>query len=266
LLHALYAAILRGLRDRKEEADPKRHADWARTLADARLDALRTLIPPPSATVFNRERQEILTDLHLFLRLQATEKGRTAVGFEVSFGGGPAEGEPLAQADPVLIDLGPGLRFALRGRIDRIDRLADGSYEIVDYKTGWFRPDDYAGTFRGGRLLQHALYSLAATQLLQRQEPTARVSGSTYYLPTARGQAERITYPAAAVAGLKNVLRDLFAIVGAGLFVHTADEDDCKYCEVGRACGRDAHTRAHRKIENEANRVLAPYWNLGEHE
>ncbi len=264
-LHGLYAAILRELRERKEKADPKRHGAWAREVADARMAELRALIPPPSTDVFHRERQELLRDLDLFLRLEAAAKGRTPLGFEVSFGAGPAEGEPLAQAEPVIIDLGAGLRFALRGRIDRIDRLADGSHEIIDYKTGWYRADAYAGTFQGGRLLQHALYALAATQLLRRQDPKARVSASSYYLPTARGQAERATYPAKA-AGLKDVLGDLFDIVGRGLFVHTADENDCKYCEVGRACGRDVYARAEQKIENDANDVLGPYWKLAEHE
>ncbi|MDO8476153.1 MAG: PD-(D/E)XK nuclease family protein [Candidatus Rokubacteria bacterium] len=265
LLHGLYAAILRELRERKEQADPKRHGTWAREVADARLAELRALIPPPSTDVFDRERQELLRDLDLFLRLEAAAKERRPVGFEVSFGGGATEGEPLAQAEPVMIDLGTGLRFALRGRIDRIDRLADGSYEIIDYKTGRYWPDNYTGTFQGGRLLQHALYALAATHLLRRQDPKARVSASSYYLPTARGQAERATFPAKA-AGLEDVLRDLFDIVGQGLFVHTADEDDCKFCEVGRACGRDPYARAERKLENDANDSLRPYWRLGEHE
>ena len=92
------------------------------------------------------------------------------------------------------------------------------------------------------------------------------MSASAYYLPTARGQAERPTYLPAATAGIKNVLRDLLDIVGAGLFVHTAHEDDCKYCDMGRACGRDAYARAEQKLENDANNVLGPYWRLAEHE
>ena len=60
-----------------------------------------------------------------------------------------AEGEPLARAEPVTVDLGAGLRFRLRGRIDRIDRLADGSYEVVDYKTGRYWPDGLDGHVRG---------------------------------------------------------------------------------------------------------------------
>ena len=46
----------------------------------------------------------------------------------------------------------------LGGKIDRIDRADDGTYHVVDYKTGGFFRDDYQGTFRAGRLLQHALY------------------------------------------------------------------------------------------------------------
>jgi ATP-dependent helicase/DNAse subunit B len=82
--------------------------------------------------------------------------------------GGTTEGEALGQREPVTIDLGDGLRFKLRGRIDRLDKLADGTYEAVDYKTGGaFLPGGLDATFAGGRQLQHALYALAAVQLLR---------------------------------------------------------------------------------------------------
>jgi ATP-dependent helicase/nuclease subunit B len=160
-LHTLYATLLRELREINEAPDPQRHSLRLRSLGEQKLAELRTLIPPPSESVFDRERAEILRDLDLFLRLEAEAPGRVPVGLEVAFGAGTAQGEPLAQADPVTLDLGAGLCFRLRGRIDRLDRLPDDSLEVVDYKTGRYRPDDWAGTFAGGRLLQHALYALA---------------------------------------------------------------------------------------------------------
>ena len=36
---------------------------------------------------------------------------------------------------PVPCDLGARPHL-LRGRVDRVDRLADGGYELIDYKTG----------------------------------------------------------------------------------------------------------------------------------
>jgi RecB family exonuclease len=266
MLHALYAEILREVRTTKQRLDPARHGPRLAAMAEALLDAHRRLVPPPSDHVFERERQETLDDLALFLRLEAEDTARQAVGFEVSFGAGPAEGETLAQAEPVTIDLGGGLRFELRGRIDRIDRLADGTYEVVDYKTGVYWARSYAGTFSGGRMLQHSLYALAATQLLRRADPAARVSSACYYFPTGRGHGARKTCLPVTEAQIAGVLRDLFDTLKTGAFVHTEDEDDCKWCEFGRACGRTPFERAALKIDNGANAVLEPYWRLADHE
>jgi DNA helicase II / ATP-dependent DNA helicase PcrA len=43
------------------------------------------------------------------------------------------EGEPVWFERSFQFKLGPHL---LRGRVDRVDRLPDGSYELIDYKTG----------------------------------------------------------------------------------------------------------------------------------
>lgn len=155
LLHDLYARILRELRERSEKVDPRRHRARARELGEAALEKTRAGMPPPSDHVFERERQEILHDLDLFLQFDAADKGREPVYFEVPFGVGAVGGESLGQAEPVTLDLGGGLRFRVRGRIDRIDRLTDGTYQVIDYKTGWYY-DQFSGTFKGGRLLQHA--------------------------------------------------------------------------------------------------------------
>lgn len=265
VLHALYAEILREIRAEGAVVDPERHFPLARDLAVRNLAELCAQMPPPSGHVFERETQEILDDLALFLRFEA-EGRREAIGFEVSFGAGDPEGEPLAQPDPVTIDLGGGLVFRLRGRIDRIDRLGDGTYEVIDYKTGFYQALDFRGTFQGGRLLQHALYALAAMQLLRKQDPGARVSRSCYYLPTVRGGGERAVCPPVTSAQVATVLRDLFDLVAGGAFVHTSEPRDCRWCGFGDACGARPLERAKAKIANEANRMLAPYRRLAQHE
>jgi len=184
----------------------------------------------------------------------------------VGFGAGGVEGEPLARPEPLMIDLGGGLQFRLRGRIDRIDRLPDGTYEVVDYKTGrlWL-PGGTNALFAGGRQLQHALYALAAAHLLRAADPAARVSRSSYYFPTRRGRAERLVRPGEN-PDTPHVLRDLFDVLAAGAFVHTASKVDCTYCEVKRACGRDPVERAEAKLDHAPNVVLDPYRRLQAHE
>jgi ATP-dependent helicase/nuclease subunit B len=153
LLHRLYARLGRELRARGERLDP-RHGARLRELGEAEVQALRVEMPPPSDHVFERERAALLRDLALFLALEAREPARTPVGFEVTFGGVADDAEPLARAEPVTVELGPGLRVRLRGRIDRIDRLADGGHEVTDYKTGGFWRPAWAGWFGGGRQLR----------------------------------------------------------------------------------------------------------------
>lgn len=267
ILHALYAAIMREIRDRQETPDPARHGARLRQLGEEALAAHRALVPPPSDGVFDREARELQSDLALFLRFEAEEHAtRTPLGFEIGFGGA-TEGEALGRREPVTLDLGEGLRFRLRGRIDRIDRLADGTYEVVDYKTGGaFLPGGLQATFAGGRQLQHALYALVAMDLLRERDAQARAVGS-YYFPTSRGRRERRVRPAATQAQAAAVLRDLFDVLAAGAFVHTpAVDDDCRFCEFGRACGARVAERARAKLARADNEPLDAYRRLQAHE
>jgi RecB family exonuclease len=267
ILHDLFATIMREIRDRKEAPDPARHGARLRELGQAALAGHRALVPPPSDGVYEREERELLSDLALFLKFEAEDcRGRRPLGFEVAFGG-TTEGEALGRREPVTIDLGDGLRFKLRGRIDRLDRLADGTYEAVDYKTGRaFLPGGLDATFAGGRQLQHALYALAAVELLRATDRQARVVGS-YYFPTSRGRRERQVRPASTQAQAAAVLRDLFDLLAAGAFVHSPNQDeDCRFCEFDRACGPRATERARTKIKSGDNNTLEAYRRLSAHE
>ena len=60
-----------------------------------------------------------------------------------------------------------GLALRVAGRMDRIDQVEPATFEILDYKTGKFWRDGWKGAFAGGARLQHALYGLAAVELLK---------------------------------------------------------------------------------------------------
>jgi DNA helicase-2/ATP-dependent DNA helicase PcrA len=68
-------------------------------------------------------------------------------------------GEPVWFERSFAFELGP---HRLRGRVDRVDRLQDGSYELIDYKTG--RPKSES-QLQGD--IQLSLYGLAARESWQ---------------------------------------------------------------------------------------------------
>jgi DNA helicase-2/ATP-dependent DNA helicase PcrA len=78
------------------------------------------------------------------------------------------EWEPIWFERPFTFKLGPHL---LRGRIDRVDRLPDGEYELIDYKTG--RPKSPAQLADD---VQLSLYAVGA-----REAWTVEASQQAYY-------------------------------------------------------------------------------------
>ena len=207
--------------------------------------------------MYTAESAELLGDLEAFVDAEESLRDVDPVAFEVSFGR-PAEddAERLARREPVAIPLGGDRRLNVAGRIDRIDRVgrAPGhAYQVVDYKTGRYWHDDYAGTFVGGRLLQHALYGRAAEELLAKIDSRARITQGVYWFPTGRGWGKRVVVAAPAAGELQGVLADLVGLVGDGAFTQTPDEKECGRCDFRAACGRQPWTDAARKVEADSD-------------
>jgi DNA helicase-2/ATP-dependent DNA helicase PcrA len=104
------------------------------------------------------------------------------------------EREREAEAEPVWLEKKFDIRIGphhVRGRVDRVDRLPDGSYELIDYKTGERKSEADLESD-----LQLALYRLAARQAWGLEAST----GSYYYVldadkvaaPTKPDDAERV--------------------------------------------------------------------------
>jgi len=240
-LHDLFAGFMRRMRDEGREIDGRNDRAWLRARAEKRLDELRAEMPPPSEEVFDRESRDLLADVEQFFDAELErEASRVPVGFEVGFGMADAQGEALNQAEPVTVDLGSGLRFRLHGRIDRIDQIADGVFEVIDYKTGSYYEPKFKGTFRGGKLLQHALYGLAATELLKKVHPKPKVAQGVYYFPSYKGGLERREIATPSIAALRGVLSDLREVIASGAFAHASDHGDCRFCDMAAACGAPA--------------------------
>jgi RecB family exonuclease len=90
-----------------------------------------------------------------------------------------AEGEPAWLERKFDIRIGP---HHVRGRVDRVDRLPDGSYELIDYKTGERKSEADLESD-----LQLALYRLAAREAWDLEAG----SGSYYYVL----DAEKVAAP-----------------------------------------------------------------------
>jgi ATP-dependent helicase/nuclease subunit B len=265
LLHDLYAGLLRRCRAANRRAATKDDGAWlcdegTRMLADLALE-----MPPPSDEVRDRETKLLLEDLALFVEAETTLKPTsTPIGFEVAFGrAGQGDGEPLAQAEPVVVNV-EGLTMRIAGRIDRIDQVGPHEFEIIDYKTGGYFAPSWKGTFAGGTRLQHALYGLAATELLKRRlDPKAKIVGAEYYFPSTKGNQERKRIPTPSLATTSQLLSELRTVIASGLFVHSPKEEACKWCHHGLACGRGVHQRTEAKL---ADAKLAPFVRLAGHE
>ncbi len=214
LLHDLYERFLK-------EAPP-RNAERLKHMGLEALQELKRRIPPPSPRLEALETEALLQDLEDFADLEAVETGRTPIGLEVPFG-------------PLTLEVG-GVSFPLKGRIDRIDRLAGGpDHEVVDYKTGraWSLARRRA-RLEGGAQLQHALYARAAEAQLG-----ISVSKSSYLFPTARGNFLRLTRPRIPDEELGKLLGRILDAASAGTFLQTADAGTCGRCAFRKACGEE---------------------------
>ena len=195
-LHDIYAALLRRCRTANRRPDMKEDGKWFLDLAQAALDRLNAEMPPATTEILARETRDFLADVELFLEGECEASGTEPIGFEVSFGRPLGENEEdLARAQPVEIDLGGGLTFRIAGRIDRIDKVGPTEFQVLDYKTGGYWRDDWKGTFNGGRRLQHALYGLAAVELLRARYKRRRSAARLTTSPVTRDAGSVCTLP-----------------------------------------------------------------------
>jgi ATP-dependent helicase/nuclease subunit B len=260
-LHDIYAALLRRCRAAKRRADIVADGPWLRAYAQAALDRLNRDMPPATQEILDRETKDFLADVELFLEAESESAHAEPIALEVSFGRPlDDEDEPLAHEEPVEIDLGGGLTFRIAGRVDRIDRIGASEFQVLDYKTGGFWRKDWQGTFDGGRRLQHALYGLAAVELLKARYKNPKVTRAVYYFPSHKGRRERVVIPAPSRSQIAAVLSDLRDMIVAGAFVHASASKPCRFCDYTAACPAGVQEQAKAKA---GDPTLIAYGRLG---
>jgi DNA helicase-2/ATP-dependent DNA helicase PcrA len=133
-----------------------------------------------------------------------------------------SEGEPVWLEHKFDIRIGP---HHVRGRVDRVDRLPDGNYELIDYKTGERKSEAELEND-----LQLALYRLAAREAWDLEAS----SGSYYYVLDAEKVAAPISPDDA-----ERVERTVLA-VGEGVmgqdFEPRPSPTTCSWCDYRLIC------------------------------
>ncbi len=225
ILHDVYEKTIETAKEEGIERGSAAMVALVESIFEQRVESFRYRVPTPSEAVFERERRALRADLDVFLEMLAEETADWLAA-EWSFGYGD-QGHPF-------VALGSGDKVAyLGGYIDRIDELDGNELAIVDYKTGGaYQYGERAGTYNGGRRLQHALYTHAVEQILQR--PVARAS---YQFPTHNGRGDRVEYERSQLDGWPEILEELFEMVAAGHFPPAFDKDPpCKFCDFQPLC------------------------------
>ncbi len=249
LLHDVLCVFMKGLRERGESLGEKAFGEEIRRVAEKVMETYREENPPPSEAVFERERREIFGALDVFLK--AEEKREEKVEpllFEVNFGFEGEEGEGISES--VILEVGPGISFRLKGKIDRVDRKGRGSYRVIDYKTGSYKSYESIKAFGKGKYLQHALYAEAAEKILKEKkiDEAARVTVTGYSFPTGRGDGREILIENFDRARLKELLLNLFVFLEKGYFL-VNPKASCDFCDYGVVCGKGVINRTKEKKE-----------------
>ena len=130
--------------------------------------------------------------------------------------------KPLVLEQPFSL---PVDGFVVRGRIDRVDRHPDGTYEVIDYKTGSARrPVELQ------RDLQLGIYAMAAREVF-RFEP---LTLSYYYLET--GDRVSVEKPADRLADDRETVSKVADGIRAEFFAPKPDRMKCAGCDFRLLC------------------------------
>ncbi len=226
LLHTIFERFGREFRGRQAELDAPAATEALERIVGDEIDRFRDRVPAPSAAAQLAESDEVLRSARVFLEMERSLRTGEWLDFELKFGYGGAE-----PAELVLPD-GRGVR--IRGRIDRVDRLPDGSLLVVDYKTGrarYYERVPGEPPFAGGRQIQAGVYSAVVERLLR--IPVERFE---YRFPTVRGEHGVVPYEGAEIDGASAVVETLLTLVERGLFLPTDEPQDCSWCDYKAAC------------------------------
>jgi RecB family exonuclease len=259
MMHDIFQRSMEALVERGEKPSFSAHRELFHRIALGEIAAQREEIPPATESVFVRQREEALDSCDVFLRTeeQRAEKIEPKY-FEVVFGYDDAEEAPFGMTEPLEIPLKCG-KLRVGGRIDRIDRNRNGSWEVWDYKTGSLWGFHERWRLKQGTKLQHAIYARAVDAMLEAQGIHEKVGSAGYYFPTPKGGGE-LSARQCGAGELETALNELFDTIGRGWFP-VPDEGNCRFCEFDPICRSEkAKERVTRKLEANVNDPAVAAW------
>ena len=204
--------------------------DRVESIVAARCEEMARVSWNPARWAFDQQRALTMVE-HVAQELReeaARPEGWRPVAAESAFGPGPEDEYP-----PLPIQLSSGI-VHLRGKVDRLDRKADGSVRVLDYKTGKntryrnIAADETQDNFdptAGGTQLQLPIYSLhALTQVLASCIDEADGSGDdtpaveSVYRFLADGTEIAVPWTPAVREDVLRQLERITTAIGQGLF------------------------------------------------
>jgi ATP-dependent helicase/nuclease subunit B len=230
-------------------------AELDRVIADV-AERHREQFAPAIPRVWDDGIAAVRVDLRQWLRLAAADRsGWIPWRFEFAFGMPPGHAgleremqDPASTAQPAALEGG----IQLRGKIDLIERNADGKLRVTDHKTGRARVAKGA-VIGGGQALQPVLYALTAEQLLSASVEAGRL----YYCTMAGGYEERVVPldDRAREAG-RRVAQTIGLALERGFLPAAPAERACEFCDYLCVCGPYDEYRVKRKNRRALQELL----------
>jgi len=269
LLHEVFRAFMAALRKRDLLPDFQRDYKMLNKVLDLQIKQYRADFPPPSPMVLELECRRLRQAARIFLLEEETFCTQSVPMFlEAAVGMSPeGEGTPLDTRDPVRITLPGGRAIRVRGKIDRVDRIAgdgDPRFAIWDYKTGSSGKYSQEDPLKQGRFVQGALYvELVRKRLREAVSPAAAVESFGYFFPSDREHGERLWWSSQELTAGLEVIEQLCRMPAAGCFPLSDDPGDMDsrrndyHSVIGDA--RAAAGAVKAMMENQENDALEPF-------
>ena len=148
-------------------------------------------MPAATPEILERETQDFLADVELFLEAECEDvdvrrrsASRCRSGVRWMTTRSRSRGRSRSRST-----LAAASRSGSPDASTASTRSAPPTFEVLDYKTGGYWRDNWKGVFAGGRRLQHALYGLAAVELLKARYKKPKVRGGRLLLLQPQGAA-----------------------------------------------------------------------------